>query len=512
MVQNYVRFMIGQLAAALLMFVAMIGRPPLLLAEDRVLGTVADFAKVDIGPYQRGYLDFWRWSPEFRKQAESASRVEIVADAPLNKHLLRVEVSDAAIFAQGAVPWLRLAPFYPPEADTLRLRVKVVRGELRAFVGGPTAYYANSDVYTRTERLAAEEQPVWSVLDFDLHHPLRRNYRRAGFSTDAERVMYNRWAQEPLGVFLDAGTNGEFLVESIELIARGMGRPFPAFNAADVKTVKPIANFDAGRLANTFTLYMADGEAEWYDESWKRTRPLRFTPAELSFEHNRERNSDVLVARGPSAEEVHCAGVHTRGTAEANAIQVAVHHDAPEYQNTVVGIGRAEAIDFLVFVAPAKQPDALDRFKASAELRQHAGPGFDYQLSYRLIRNQHDADFAIYQTRRYVTPRTWTTLTLPAADFVCVYGSGSYRERLTKNQPLTCDDVMAIAWLNPWCRAGRGQSAVTLRLDDLAFVHVPGTTDSHRSFWQPAPSINIRWIEGAGRHGRERTMLLPGDE
>jgi len=479
--------------------------------RERVLGVVADFANEPIGPYQKGHLDFWRWPEDFRRRAASMSRLEIVADPTSGKKLLRVQVLDPAVLAQEAIPLLRLAPFYPPEADGLRLHVRVASGQLRAYIGGPTAYFANSDVFTRIEQLAAAA-PQPGALDFNLHHPLWRNFRRAGFSTDAARIYYNRWAQEPVAVHLDAGTQGEFFIERIDLIARGEGRPFAEFAASAVRTVKPIADFEDGRRDHVFNLYMADGETEWFDESWKRSRPLRFTPAELTVVHDATRGTKALVSTGPTAEEVQCTGVRTAGVPEANALRVTVQHDAPEYGNTVVGMGRAEAVDFLVFVAPPAKPFPWSEFGPSLELRRFPGPGFDYQLSYRTIRERRDLAFAVYQTRRYLKPREWTTLILPAADFACIYGSGTYRDRFLRNEPLTCGDVIAVAWVNPWCRVGRGRSPVTFRFDDLAFVQVPGRAEEHRSFWQLGDPAGVRWIDGTAPRGRIRHMLLPGDE
>lgn len=471
------------------------------------LGTVVDFSTAAVGPYQRGFLDNWRWKEDIRERLQSASRVEIVEDAP--KHALRVRIDDPAIFAQGPITLLRLPEYYPPETDALRLRIKVLSGKLRMFVGGPTAYYANSDAYSRTAERQAAQPADWIDVDFELNHPLRRNFRRAGLSTEAQRIYYNRWAQEPVGVFLDAESQGEFLLERVEIVARGEGRPFPTFATADVKLVKSITDFE-DETAKTFTLYMADREVEWFAESWRREKPLRFTPSLLEVVGDDQRGGRVLQAVGPTAEEVHCAGILTTGAAGANAIRLDVHHDAPGYRNSLVGSGPAEAFDVLVLVSPSNRPIGWQSWPASDELRKLTGPGFDYQLSHSVIRERQDADFAIYQTRRFLRPRTWTTLVLPAADFVCVYGSGTFRERFQQHRPLDCGEATAVAWLNPWCRVGRNDPPPTVRLDDLAFVRVPGEPAELRSFWQVGDS-KLQWRSLPGPRGMERVMLLTGD-
>lgn len=497
------------LSTALFVCGATAAAPKSATSPETVLGTVIDFVDAEPGPYQKGFLDNWRWPPAFREQAQSGSRTKIVADAGSGKHGLRVRVTNPKIFEQGALTLLRLAPFYPPEADALRLHVKVVSGKVRVFAGGPTAYYANSDVYTRVAELAASTEPQTATIDLSLNHPLRRNFRRPGFSTDATRNYYNRWAQEPVAVFLDAGTAGEFILERIELVATGEGRPFPTFTEADVKIVETISDFEAGKWLPVFNLYMADGETEWFEQSWLREKPLRFTPAVLTYPDDAERGGKVLAATGPSAEEVQCVGIHTQGgVAGADAVQFFIRHDAPDYRNTVVGLGRAEAIDVLLFVMQAKPALKWHRFTAPGEMRSGRTGGFDYQLSYRAIRDQKDVDLAIYQSRRYVRPQEWTKLTVPLADFVCVYGSGKLRDRFLGNEPVRSQEIDAVAWLNPWCRIGRGP--VTLRIDDPSFVQLSGATEL-RSFWQLPGDAKVEWRESPGPYGGSKIMLLPGD-
>jgi hypothetical protein len=479
--------------------------------REQVLGTLVDFGAMPLGPYQKGHLDFFRWPEEVRRRGEALSRVAIEADEPGGKPVLRVRLLGPIPFEQGPFPLLRLAPFLPPEADVVRVRLKVHSGRIVTFVGGPTAYYANSDAFTRTEQVSAGEAPEWTTIHFSFNHPLRRNYRRAGLSTDATRIYYNRWAQEPLGIYLAAGTHGDFSIASVEAVARGEGRPFATFAAADVRTLGSIADFEDGRTDDVFTAYMSDGETEWFESSWRRDRPLRFTPAERSIVDGPEPGTKAVSCVGPSAEEVHCTGLRTTGEPGANALRITLRHDAPQYRNTVVGLGRAEAIDFLVFTTSTKQTPPWSAFVAGAELRRCGGPGFDYQFSYRAIRDRQDVGFAIYQARRYVRPQEWTTLVLPTADFVCVYGGGVYRTRYLENAPLAAQDVAAVAWLNPWCRAGDGRSDVALAIDAIEFVRIPGTPAEHLSFWQLDGSTHERLVEGTDRGNRQMLMLLPGD-
>ena len=481
-------------------------------ARGTVIAVVEGFDDLRVGPFQDGFLDWWRWTDEARATARKGSRLE-VADAPTGdgNKLLRVLINDPQVLAGEPLAMMRLAPFYPPEADALRIRMQVVSGQAVIHVGGPTAYYGNSDVYTEPQTIRAADPPRWVDVICNFNHPTWRNFRRAGFSTDAPRNYYNRWAQEPTGVFLSAGTAGEFLIDRIEVLALGEGKPFATFAPEQIQPIKTIADFENGRRDGTFNLYMANTETEWFDQSYLREKPLRFEPMQLAVVAGGLDGRRSLACTGRTAEEVHCTGVETDGEARANAFAMTVAVDAPEQRNTLVGAGPILPLDILVFVAPTVQAFSWERFGPRESLPTATWPVFDYQFSYRTIRDNGDVDFAIYQTRRYVEPGKWTKLVLPAADFTCVYGHGSFRRRLLNHEPLSCDDVIAVAWLNPWCRVGRRDSPITTRIDALSFVHVPGTPEEHCSFWQVPDVKSLRQREGTSPRGRTRHITLPGD-
>ena len=485
-------------------------------AEPKSLGVLESFDDAAVGPYQKGFIDSWRWNEALRAEFRPLSRLEIVETQDTPGRSLRIRIDDPRVVAAEGVPQLRLAPHFPPEVDAVRLRVKVVAGEVTLYLGGPTAYYGNSDVFSERRTLKAESPARFVDVDFSLNHPTWRNYRRSGFSTDAPRNYYTRWGQEPLGLYVGAESKGEVLIDRIEPLALGEGRPFPQFRADDVRPVQMIADYEngvapGGDRARTFNLYMAANEVEWFDESWQRTKPLRFAPLNLSVVDAGHSGKKSLACTGHVAEEVHCTGVRTAGDAEANAFAATIKLHAADDRSTLFGVGPALPIDFLVFIAPKEKPFPWDRFGPSAELRAAKGPGFDYNLTHRLLMTATDVDFAIYQARRYATPDRWTKLVMPAADFTCIYGHGSYRRKLLDHEPLTCDDVVAMAWLNPWCRAGRRLPADTTMIDELSFVHVPGTAEELRSYWQ-VPDVKSLVTRDAGQAGRRtKHIALPSD-
>jgi len=474
-----------------------------------VITMVEDFDSAPLGTFQKGFLESHRWTEEFRQRARAWSSLEVVSEGGGNA--LRVRVNDPRAFSSGAGSFLRLAPYFPPEADALRIRVKVLSGQVSIYIGGPTAYYGNSDVFTEPQTVHARPQPEWVEVVCNFNHPTWRNYRRSGFSTDAPRNYYNRWAQEHVGVFLAPDSLGECLIDDIEVVALGEGKPFATFTPAQIQPVKSIADFEEDKRDQAFNLYMAAAEDEWFDASWIRSKPLRFEPMKLAVIDTGLDGRKSLECRGRTAEEVHCTGVRTSGAADANAIAVTLSVDAPEQRNTLVGAGSVVPLDFLVFVAPEDKPFPWQSLAPSAELRAKGGPGFDYNLTHRTISNRSDLDFAIYQTRRYFKPGEWSKKVLPTADFTCIYGQGAMRNRFVHHEPLRSSEIIAIAWLSPWCRQGKRDALVITRIDDLSFVKVPGSPAEHRSFWQVPDVKQLLYREEESPGLRKRHIWLPDD-
>lgn len=477
--------------------------------EALPLGMIENFDSAAVGPFQRGFIDIHRWSEDFRQRARAWSSVEVVPEG--GGKALRVKVSDPQAFTSGAGSILRLAPYFPPEADALRLRLKVISGTISIYCGGPTAYYGNSDVFTEPQTVRAMTQPEWVEVVLNFNHPTWRNFRRAGFSADAQRNYYNRWAQEHIGVFLAPDSLGECLIDDIEIVSLGEGKPFATFAPGQIERVKTIADFENGDSTRSFTLYMAAAESEWFEESWIRSKPLRFEPMQLSMADAGLDGRKSLLSRGRTAEEVHCAGVQTSGAAGANAVSVQIRVEAPDQRNTLAGAGEIVPLDFLVFVAPAGKTFDWKSVGPSEALRARGGSGFDFNLTHRSIATRADLDFAIYQTRRYLKPGQWSQQMLPTADFTCIYGQGTMRERFMRHEPLRGQEVIAIAWLNPWCRNGARDATVTTSIDELSFVKVPGSESDHRSFWQVTDTSQLHRRDEDTPGGKTRHYWLPDD-
>lgn len=484
------------------------------MAEDgKVLGVLESFDAAPLGPFQKGFLDFWRWDEAKRTEARTWSQLEIVkAPDAESGQCLRVVVKDARALTDGGIALVRMAAFLPPEADAIRLRVRVLRGEMTIYAGGPTAYYANSDVFTEPKTLRAADDAEWTEVTLPLNTPLWRNFRRAGFSADAPRCYYTRWAQEPMGLFLSPGSIGEMLIDRIDVIGCGHGKPFPDFARDQVQLVKILADFEDGVIRNAFTCYMAATETEWFEESWKRAKPLRFEPMQFQLHEGGMGGRRSLELHGRTAEEVHCAGLRVNGAAGASGLAVTMRTEAPQRRETLLGGDRVVPMDFLVFVAPADQPFAWSSVAATTEQRAMPGPGFDQQLTLRAIAARKNLHFALYQARRYLKPGEWSRVILPAADFTCVYGQGTMREAFISHAPLDPARMIAFAWLPPWCRSGSRDAAVTVQIDQLDLVRLPGDAKAQRSFWQVDDVSQIQHRDEGRDGGRTRHYWLLEEE
>lgn len=455
-------------------------------AKETVLGTVMDFEGDGI---RAGSITFWNWPAEIKAKAAELSRIEPTNGSEFGTRALKLTMSDAFPWklSKGAdkgyaVTSLGTA-YFPPETDVVRVRIKVVKGLFRFAIGGPTAYFGNSDAVTAVQQFEAQQPPAWVTADFSLNRRLSRNYRRSGFSTPATRIFYNRWAQEPTTLNVMPESQGEVWIDQIELVAKGEGRPFPRFAPEQVATTKVLADFEQpGDLARSFTALLADNQVKDFDASWTGAKST-YPPPSVSLEKDAATGRQALAVKSSFLEEIKWAGVKVSGAPGANAVRITVKSEYASGNNRQFGREEGQPLDFAVWVAPAQPAFPWERFGPSAELRKGGGKGFDYNLTYITMREVKDVPYALYHARRFVKDGEWSTLVIPMADFVCIWGCGAWSDRLTKNLPLNSEELLAVSFLAPWPRAGRGEAKIAI--DEIALVKVPGTLAELRSYWQP---------------------------
>ncbi|MCZ7646694.1 MAG: hypothetical protein M5U26_15640 [Planctomycetota bacterium] len=477
-------------------------------AAERVLGALIDFE----GPFKAGPFTHWAWPEELKNSAKNLSMLETVPDAAVGERALKLTLADD-------FPWPKTRTFYistgwayyPPEADAVRLRVKVLKGTFRFSIGGPTAYFGNSDATTRTHEFKKLDPPAWETVDLSLNHPLQRNYRRSGFSTAATRVYYTRWAQEPTQLVVGSGSAGEALVDHLELVAKGEGRPFPRFTSDQVSPVKELADFEGpDGLARAFTALLADNQVKDFAASWtgeKHTYP----PPVLGLAKDPASGKQALTIKANFLEEILWGGVKVAGVPGANALRITLKCEYPAAKNTLLGHETGQPVDIAAWTAPAQPGFPWERFGPSEELRKGGHKGFDYNLSYLMVKDLKDVAFAFHHARRFVKNGETATLIVPFADFVCIWGAGEWRERLERQAPLAAsEELIALSFLAPWPRAGRGSA--TISIEDVALVKVPGEAEDLRSFWQPSKPEEYKLVKVEdGGYGGTGHYLAPGE-
>ena len=370
--------------------------------------------------------------------------------------------------------------YLPPETDAVRLRVKVLKGRFTMAVGGPTVYFGHSDVTTQAVTLDAATHGEWSTVEWSFHQGLTRNFRRSQWARNSPIICYTRWIQEPLGIEVAAGSTGEVLIDQIELLAHGQGRPYPTFEPAAIRTVAPGIDFeDPASMEKAFTVMTDVTEQPSFEQAPHLVRKGWVPPRIARVGEGRTgRHSLEMVMTG--TEEVCFAGLRILGTAEANAVALTLK---AEY----AGVGKPGVVlDFLAYAAPPEQRRAFpwDGLRPPPSWRNSPEIAFTYYLSPRSAVVE-PVSFGFYHIRRIVPNNAWVTLVLPLADFICNYGQGAMLPAFQKQAPLAGDNVLALTLLSYF---GQNSKPVRVLIDEVKFVTVPGTPAELRSFYQtPVP-------------------------
>jgi hypothetical protein len=419
---------------------------------------------------------------------QSPVALSFSSDTPYGARCLHVAITNTTWAKEYYDVHILTSAYFPPEADSVRLRVKVLNGRLVLTVGTATIYCGNSDTYADYVSLSTSAVPQWVTVELPLAVPLIRNHRRASYSKTSPQIAFTRWVQEALRLTMFKGSSGAFLVDQVELIASGLSRPFAQFSTQDVVSVMPVADFEQD-ISNAFTLYMSENQTNDFALSWLSTTPVPREPAVLTHVNEGVVGSHALSARAVFKEEMSWAGIKTCGTSGANALSLTLKvqggQDASVYNSS-----EGYPLDFFIMTAPTNAPFDWERFGPTPAMLAGPDIGYSYNLSYYTIRYLTDLSFAHYHARRYVAKDAWRTLVIPFADFQCAYGMGSYTNRFAHNMPLTGNDLIAVAFLSPYQR--KSPVECTIIVDHVELVHVPGTAEEHRSFWQPPTVASVR--------------------
>lgn len=396
-------------------------------------------------------------------------------------------------------------PHFPPEADVVRLRCKVLEGRFLLSVGGPVIQSGTSDVFTDPIEVTAANCAEWRTIEFSLHHGLLRNFRRARYSKDSPTIYQARWGQEDFSLVGLDRSAGIILIDQIELVAKGEGKPFPQFAPADIRPVRMIADFerDEDRAKAAAVLHGYDGgqgQEDTFKQSWlrnpdtpnvarwskKEPKKLVHEPVSFALAEGGLTGKRSLVARAHFEEEHSFGMIKATGEPAANALKIVVrakgrngdlNPESPNYWGM--------AVDFLALVSPERSPLPWPTLAPSDEMRRGPGPGYDYEIS---LKRAQGLSYGYYHARRLLREGEWTTLIIPFADFACGYGQGELAEAFRRQLPLQPAQIAGIMFTGPI------RFHMELMIDEISYVHVPGTPESLRSYWQ-IPDVSATRLE-----------------
>ena len=473
-------------------------------ADGRILGTDRDLeglAAISARP-----VVSWLWSKEEISQASQFSRMELNRDST-GAMLWTLQVSPTIPFHRPYLEILNLGiKYFPPEADTIRLKVKAMSGTMIIGFGGPTAYFGNSDVFLRpTCVMATTNPPEWQTIEFSLHQGLFRNFRRAGFSVHAPWIYYARWAQEPTWFYLFRGSHGEIQMKDLEIVANNIAHPFPEYRAADMVQVSTLVRFNSSNsMDKVFTVLLGVEDKE-FNLSWNPTSTIAHPPLVVSLTTNSS-TERIVRARGKFLEEVSGLGILLEPGAVGTGLRFRLKVDTAA-KNIMIPAIPCQPVDFLLYESSTATGFDWRPFGPSPELLKGPGWGYDRNLTYNKLKGLPELSLATYHARRFVPNGQWCDVVIPLADFLCLYGSGNLVDRFQNQLPPDPRQVIAAVTLVPWPRLGRYET--TIEIQDIALVELKRSSGFQTSYFQypdPAKLIKIPL-----RKGTYSLLLAPGE-
>gem|GEM_PF-989193 len=471
--------------------------------DGRVLGTDLDLE--GFVPFPAKPLVSWQWTAEEKKMAGQFSSMELVRN-PDGEMLWTLRVSPEIPFKRPYLETLYLGvKYFPPEADAIRMMVKAVAGKMIFSMGGPTAYFGNSDVFLRPVFVdASKDGSEWRTVEFSLHDGLLRNFRRSGFSTKAPWIYYARWAQEPTRFYLFKGSGGEMQIKNVEIVTKDIARPFPAFSEGDVVRVATLAEFKSpadGEKA--FTALVGDVGKE-FDLSWSQAKPVPHPPAEIQIATSDRDAGNILRAKGLFLEEVGAVGVAISDAQEGEGLLFRIKADT-EAMHLMIPAVPCQPVDFLIYESTG--PFDWKPFLASQELRNGPGKGYDRNLTFEKLKGMPGLSLAIYHARRFLPKGQWCDAAIPFADFLCIYGSGDLAASFQRQLPPDPKKLVAAALLASWPRTGRFETGLALR--EISLVKFRGELGSRKSYFQFPDAGSLRSVKSP--KGGYSILLAPGE-
>ncbi len=442
-----------------------------------IISVLQNFESRSLGYF--GSVSEWFWTSQQKSNAASYSKSEIVSDSVQNKTL------KFSVFS--SFPWTTSADYHiipvasssykpigpdllDPRADVVRMKVKVISGNLILGVGSPTIYFGNSDVWANYKVFnLTSSGGGWQSVEFSLNHNIIRNYRRPEFSSLAPMIYYTRWIQEPMYLYMFRTSLGEILIDDVELVSYGEGNPYPSVSESAITEVQKIADFESASDFNNvfkYTTIYANPNG---------TKPTSFytNPPDVSSINQGIVGAKSLSARKIWTEERSFLGIKSLGIDNSNAISFKIKANNTKTFSEI-------SLDFMIFTALENEREQFPWGKFATPESWKADPLLNY--TYFLSKdNTNGASYGFYHIRRTLPFNNWTTLVLPYSDFISAYGTGNSTNTYKQQLPLKGSNIFAIGVL-PSYRHRTGNTGIFI--DELSYVNVTGFDDGVKTFWQ----------------------------
>ena len=414
---------------------------------------------------------------------------------------LKLRVPDDFPYDQLGNTGLRLLPlvnkssgvtadwFLSPEIDLVRMRVKVLSGEFRFFIAAEMVFFSGlGNVQCGDQIVKKIEGDHWQIIDFPLTENLSRNFYDYAYDKNPlSPITFTRWNQHNPSLQFAIGSHGVILIDKIELISTGKGKPFPVFQARDVQIIEPIADFETpADMSKIFSATLAEIDLDL------DSPPIdRFIPVVSNRTQNGENGEGVWEVNHRFHEEKAFTGIKIPQVTGANAIQLKIYmeHLSTADRTTL-------PIDFLAYVAPDSGFSDFPFNAFEPKLSWLDGPFSSNVFSYYFGRNNlQNISHAYYHVRRGIPSKQWTTIEIPFADFQCAFGNGDLLNPCLRKRPLSPENIVALLYAVP--HYPLATSETNIKIDEISYVKVPGSGVDLQSFWK-IPAENIDKIKFVG--------------
>jgi hypothetical protein len=471
-------------------------------AQDKVLAVYTNFT-------QTGAIVYYNWPADVKSNAVQYSWRTNVLNAELGRKVYRLTMatnfpwqwtSGASTLGSDTFSVFSLLnwDYLLPEADEIRIRLKVVSGRFQLAFGCINLAFAPSDTFTDI-RVVDESADGWQTLRFSLHKNLIRNYRRNAFTENLPYITITRWIQENLMLYLFRSGNGELLVDRVELVSTGLGRPYPQPAPEQITPVATVADFETTNdlsLAFSYTTVPLDLSGPRPTNYTKTSTTTSgkivvagktiqwYQPPRRALIDQSTNGLYSLEVKQTGYESFAFTGLRLPNPDGANAIQMTLRAD---HSSTLTNL----VFDFLAYAAPPASKAAFPWTNCQPATAWMEDTNLNFDL-YLAEENTTKESYALYHLRRTVTNHQWNRILLPLDDFAGFFSCNAGTNLMkTPLQALRSTNLLFLGFFSPY----KQLSAETrLWIDDVSLVRVESTPEQLRSFWQNPGVTNAQLI------------------